>query len=291
MVNDFISTLDHDYHLKYLWTFREGFKEALENLPSETKVQDLIKMVHIFRQSAFDKQKIKFIFDKNPQYTLFIDHLAKIFPEANFFRQIRDPRDNFTSHKKHSKRGPTYLALKWLKYNQLFDKSAAKAPDKFATLKFEYLIENQLGFIKEFEQFTKLYDVAIHENKRISKKGEIEEKFDDKLKVQHQASVKPLDKKKVGHYKSILGADQIATINTITFPYAAKYNYTDELPQKKLNNKEVLSCRFSFWLHKIGNRTLYNMPFNQMIQVHYLALKYVAKGRRNKLAKLEDAGK
>jgi hypothetical protein len=179
--------------------------------------------------------------------------------------------------------------LKWLKYNQLFDKSASRNPNLFLTLKFEHLIENQLDFIERLEKFTGLYDVAKHEIKRISNKSRIEEKFSDALKDQHQASVKPLDKKKIGHYKTILNEDQIATLNAIDFPYASKYNYQDELPQKKVSFKELTSSKFSFWLHKIGNRTLYHMPYNLMVQFHYWALKYITKGRRNKLAKLEVA--
>ncbi len=71
MAEEFYQVLLEDYRIKYMWEFEDSFLEQLKSLPPETKVQELIKVVYIYKKSMFPKEHIKFIIDKNPRYTLF----------------------------------------------------------------------------------------------------------------------------------------------------------------------------------------------------------------------------
>ena len=261
MAEEFYNSILEDYRVKYLWEFEPDFIVELKKMPPETTIQDLIKMVYIFRKSPFPKEKIKFIVDKNPRYTLFANNLKSIFKEGKFIRIMRDSRDNITSHVKFTKKKVGYLSYKWLCYNLIFDKHGTIDKHRFHTQRFEDLILDKKTFFKDFENFTGINSLAELEEERLNYKKEFEEKLSDDLKDQHQASVKPLDTKKIGHYKHKLDATQIETIEAITFPYAKSYQYSTENKIRPVGLLEQLKLSLSFSFHKYGNMTLYNSPY------------------------------
>lgn len=284
MAEEFFSDVLKDYRVKYLWDFREKeFIEQLKSLPSDLKAQDLIKLVYIYRKSSFPKEKIKFIIDKNPRYTIFISKLQEIFSGAKFVRIIRDPRDNVTSHVKFSKKKVSFLAFKWLSYNKHIDQKTKKFPDNFKTLRFEDLVLNKGQFFDEFESFTGINSLIEYEAKRLEFREEIEGKFSDRLKDQHQSSVKPLDPKKIGHHKTKLSPDQIKTIDSICFPYAEEFKYERELKPLKIGFLESLKFKFSYQFHVTSNLFLYNLPFNVIIKLYDFLIKHVLMRKKEKL--------
>ena len=99
------------------------------------------------------KEKIKFIVDKNPRYTLFTVKLKSIFKEGKFIRIMRDPRDNITSHVRFTGKRVGYLSYKWLSYNLIIDKYSKLENDRFLTLSFEDLILDKMTFFKKFGNF------------------------------------------------------------------------------------------------------------------------------------------
>lgn len=287
MAEEFYNTVLEDYRVKYLWEFEENFISQLKKMPPETTVQDLIKMVYIFRKSPFPKEKIKFIVDKNPRYTLFTGKLKSIFQEGKFIRIMRDSRDNITSHVKFTKKKVAYLSYKWLRYNLIIDGFAKKETDRFSTQRFEDLILDKKAFFNKFEEFTGIDSLAELEEERLNYKKEFEEKLSDDLKDQHQASVKPLDSKKIGHYKLKLDATQIETIEAITFPYANTYEYKTENKIRSVGILEQLKLSLSFAFHKYGNLILYNSPYWLLIQLRKFLIHNVFKNKKKKLQKVK----
>lgn len=289
MAETFFEDVIKDYRVKYLWDFREEeLMEQLKALPADLKAQDLIKLVYLFRKSSFPKKKIKFIVDKNPRYTIFISKLQRIFSNAKFIRIIRDPRDNVTSHVKFSKKKVSFLAYKWLTYNKHIDAKTKQFINDFKTLRFEDLVLDKAAFFDEFESFTGINSLIEYETKRLEYKDQIEGKFSDRLKDQHQSSVKPLDPKKIGHHKTKLKPRQIQTIDAICFPYANQYQYKRELNQIKLGFVETLKFKLSYQFHVRSNLFLYNLPFNVIIRLYDFLIKYVLMRKREKLDTIRE---
>ncbi len=63
----------------------------------ENTFQDMVRKVCLSYISVFDKEDIRLIGDKNPAYSLFIDRIHKLFPEAKIIHITRDYRDNYLS--------------------------------------------------------------------------------------------------------------------------------------------------------------------------------------------------
>lgn len=283
MAEAFYEVLLQDYRIKYLWEFEDDFIPQLKLLPAETTVQDLIKMVYLFKKSLFAKEKIHYIIDKNPRYTLFLDRMHLIFNDAKFIRIIRDPRDNVVSSIKYSKKKVGAIGYKWYMYNKAFDDFAAKYPSLCHTKAFEQLILDKETYFSEFEEFTGIHGLAKIESNRLNIKDEFEGKFTEKLRVQHQGSVKPLDAKKVGHFKSKLTEQQIKAIEAHVFPYAEKHGYEKTTAVEPIGtskkNKLDLKHRYRFMKHAL----LYRLPYPLFIAVRKFMLENVSKAKKEKL--------
>ncbi len=291
MAEDFFNTVLEDYRVKYLWDFREEFMAVLKSLPEETTAQDLIKLVYIYRKSPFPKEKISFIVDKNPRYTLFIGKLKSIFKEGRFIRIMRDPRDNITSHVKFTRKKVGYLSKKWLEYNRIFDVFKAKSPNRYLTLRFEDLVLDKESFFEKFEQYTGISGLSELEDMRLNYKGQFEEKLSEELKDQHQATVKPLDPKKIGHFKHKLDKKQIKTIESVSFPYALDYGYELTNSKRSITVKESFAYNLSFAFHKYGNLFLYNLPYTLIVGLRAFLIRNVFKNKKRKLQNVKVEGK
>lgn len=291
MAEEFYETVLEDYRVKYLWDFKKEFISVLKSLPKETTVQDLIKLVYIYRQSPFPKEKIQFIVDKNPRYTLFIGKLGAIFKEGNFIRVMRDPRDNITSHVKFTKKKVGYLSKKWLEYNKLFDAYQAKNQNRYLTLRFEDLVLDKESFFEQFEAYTGISGLSELEDMRLNYKGQFEAKLSEELKVQHQATVKPLDPKKIGHFKQKLDDIQIKTIESVCFPYAESYHYQLSDKKRMVTLKEAMAYELSFSFHKYGNLFLYNLPYVFIVWMRAFLIRNVFQNKRKKLQNVKVESK
>lgn len=283
MAEQFVKDVKQDMMVQYLWEFEEGLIENLKKLPQEAKIQDLVKLIYIWRKSNFQKGKIQFIVDKNPKYTIFVHKLISIFPDAKFFRLIRDPRDNVTSQIKYSTNHVGRIANKWLNYNKKLDRFAKKYPKQFKTQRFEDLILNKDLFFKEFEEYSGFKSLSELEKERLKIKEQFEAKFSDRLKDQHQATVKPLNPKKIGHHKQKLTKEQIQIIDSYSFPYAEKWGYEREQPPIKLKVYAKFRSQLNYHLLDTAHKVYYALPFSIMIRLRLFLLDNFLPNRKAKL--------
>jgi hypothetical protein len=280
----FIKDVNRDILVGYLWEFSEGFAENIASLPKEATIQDLIKLVYIYRKSNFEhKGRIKFIVDKNPKYTIFVDKLISIFPEAKFFRLIRDPRDNVTSQINYSKNPVGLIANKWLNYNEKLDRFAKKHPNQFKTQRFEDLILNKEEFFEKFGEYSNIKNLASYEKERLKIKDKFEEKFSDRLKTQHQATVKPLNPKKIGHHKQKLSEEQIRIIDSYCFPYAENWGYVREQPAQSLTLVTKVRAQINYTLLDFAHKFYYSLPFSVMLGSRNFILNNFQPNKKEKL--------
>tara|TARA_R110002049_G_scaffold200299_5_gene370988 strand:- start:11797 stop:12861 length:1065 start_codon:yes stop_codon:yes gene_type:complete len=279
----FIEDVKRDILVNYMWEFDNDLYENLQQLPREAQIQDLIKLVYIHRKSTFPKAKITYIIDKNPKYTIFVEKLITIFPDAKFFRLIRDPRDNVTSQIKYSKASVGAIANKWRNYNQTLDSFGKKYPTQFMTLKFEDLILNKELFFQKFEEYSGLDSLVNFEKERLKIKDQFEEKFSDRLKVQHQETVQPLNPKKIGHYKQKLSEKQIEVIESYSFPYAEKWGYKRGLSPMKQPFLKSLRIQLNYLTLLQAHRVYYGLPFSVLLGSRNFILNNFQKNKREKL--------
>ncbi len=199
---------------------------------------------------------------------------------------MRDPRDNVVSSLKYSNKKVGAIGFKWLIYNNKFDRFSAKNPNNCHSKSFEQLIINKGEYFREFENFTGIKGLAEIESKRLQIRDQFEEKFTEKLRIQHQGSVKPLDPKKIGHFKVKLNEQQIEAVEASVFPFAAKYGYkktTNVLPIKPLK-KIKLEWKHNYRFFKNG--LLYDLPYPLFLTVRKFMLDNVSKGKKKKLDQL-----
>lgn len=85
----------------------------------------------------------RWVGDKNPHHALFVPELMAAFPEARFVHIVRDYRDNVLSYQKvrFDLNGTAALAARWRRYNEAVLRAAARAPERFMTLRHEDLAE------------------------------------------------------------------------------------------------------------------------------------------------------
>lgn len=265
MADEFYQNLMLDLHVKRFWTFHDDFIETLRALPEETTFPDLIKLIHLNRKSSFPKKKIKYIIDKNPFYTPHLDFLKHIFPEAIFYRLIRDPRDNVNSHFKKFSESIGFFANRWVHFNQLVDQFTHTYPNQVYTQRFEDLITDKKNFFDEFERITGIDSLMKLEEKRINFKTKIEAKFDQRQKDLHKESVKPLNSGKIGEFKAFFSQDQIDTIDAICFPYANQYQYDNVGQSIQLSPFKKWIWQVKLNKEKLVRKTLYRtFPFSFM---------------------------
>jgi len=279
----FIADVKRDILVNYMWEFNDGFKENIEQLPNSATIQDLIKLVYIYRKSNFNKERIKFIVDKNPKYTIFVDKLISIFPEAKFFRLIRDPRDNVTSQIKYSKASVGAIANKWQNYNKSLDDFGQKYPNQFMTLRFEDLILEKDTFFKKFEVFSGIDSLSDLEKERLKIKDQFEEKFSERLKAQHQSTVKPLNPNKIGHYKQKLTEEQIRMIDAHSFPYAERWDYKRELPSISLSIMDKTRVQLNYYVLLFAHKVYYGLPFSILLGSRNFILNNFQPNKKEKL--------
>jgi len=285
MAAEYVEIVKNDFRIKLFWEFENGFRENLEMLPPETKVQDLIKLTYIYKKSIFSKKEIKFIVDKNPRYTLFVYKLRRVFPQAKFVRVVRDPRDNVASSIKYNKQKAVAIAFKWKKFNQYFD-AFEKINKQAATFSFEELIHDKEGYFKRFEGFTGLSNLLVYEEARLTKKEDFERILNEPLKQQHGHTVKPLDNKKVGHFQSKLRLNQIQKIEDIVFPYAEKFGYrrTTEKEPIALKRRVQLSLRYKYKF--LSNQIVYNLPYSLLVLAKHFIYNNLHKRKKKKYESL-----
>ncbi|GIV30068.1 MAG: hypothetical protein KatS3mg028_1134 [Bacteroidia bacterium] len=74
------------------------------NIPLRERYLRLALSINkVFEPPGRDKSVITHVVHKVPYYTFYVDELLKIFPEAKFIINIRDPRaQNYSHIKRHS---------------------------------------------------------------------------------------------------------------------------------------------------------------------------------------------
>ena len=132
----------------------QSVKDALHRKATQGSLhsyQDVCHTVYTCYASKVERGSVSHVGDKNPEYSLYMERLLRIFPDALFLHMVRDPRDTVLSYQKVSfdLSSPVALAERWRCYNHKALAFAKKHPDHIRFLKFEELLTSPQKVLEE----------------------------------------------------------------------------------------------------------------------------------------------
>jgi len=156
--------------------------------------------------------------DKNPTYTLFVNEIHKIYPDARFVHVVRDYRDNVLSFKNVSfdLKNIYSLAQRWKRYNLVVKEFADHHPDLVLTVRYEDLLGHPEEVLSKICQFLGVdYDAEVLNYYQQKSGGDIWQK--------HLS--KPIDPDQRDKWQKQLKKRDIAKIECICSKLGKDYDY------------------------------------------------------------------
>lgn len=242
---------------------RESLRNYLQSLPKKELTFSLLcKEVYLQFPSVFPKKSIKIIGDKNPPYSLFMEELITVFPEAKFIHLLRDYRNQIVSARKHfTLQNVALLAYKWEIHNRAIDKQKQKNPSAFYTLKYEDFTADPEKYTREMCSFLGISYQAemLQFHKKTTTYFETE-KFG--FDVIHPHLLEPIANKNTSAWQKEFTEKEKETIDYIAGDYAAKYGYPKTHPKKNIRLFcTLLYCQCQHQIDIRVTKMYYKLPF------------------------------
>lgn len=232
--------------IQHLRINREALTNDLLKFAGNGTLADLFTGLNAHSQSAFPKSDIQFVGDKNPLYSIYIRLLMKVFPHAKFVCIIRDYRDTFTSlttMKGNPVEAPVlalqisrwrYVVKKFLRYNQRF-------PDRFHLVTYENLVNHPEQELKQINAFLSIpYDPSVL-SYHLRQESIIGTYGQETIHKFHQSLLNPINKRRVGLWKTHLTSKQVLVADQIAGRYADLFGY--ERRSKRFDVRIYLQTR------------------------------------------------
>ncbi len=298
ILNEFILDLYKDTKFAYLWGINpDDIKKNISLYAlSDLSFPILCKIVYLTISSPFPKEKTTLIVDKNPIYSLFINDLIAVFPDAKFIHLIRDYRDNIISSRKAFKiKDIALLAQRWKRNNTYIEKIKKVYNSKFYSLKYEDLVNSPNTYISEICDFTgiifqkEMLDFHKTTNKIYTNKSNEYSVMNDLVKNIHLNLLNPINTNQINQWNKELSISEIEIIDYITSNFATQYSYIGTTNKFKVSYiiisiKSCLKYYIDFFVYKC----YYMLPFSIRDFLKKLSLKLFKKfGYFNNYNKIE----
>ena len=195
----------------------QKLKRDLQTIKGKFNYQNFIKIVYLNFQSAFEKNEILMIGDKNPDYSKFPRLIFKIFPDTKFIYIIRDYRDNYLSVRKTGLLHGIlpWIITRWIDSVKQLDKLAKKHPDQFYTVKYEEFIQKPDYYLKEMSGFLGVPNCEDILDRYLKNKEATEKYGEKKSKVFHSKIYQAVDPSNFGKWKKQLTDEEVMIIDRI----------------------------------------------------------------------------
>lgn len=228
MIDSFTEDLFTDVKFEKTWNFNKTvFLQKAHSYPlSEVSFSFLIRLVYLSFPSHYEKSKVKVIGDKNPSYSILIEELLEIFPNAKFVHLVRDYRDCVLSNRKLFKRqNLAALTQTWKMYNEYIERFQKLYPHQFFRIRYEDLTVNPEKEIRDLCRFSGLE----FQSKMLSFHEELKVKIDPEIKEvleqTHPKLLSPISSDRVGVWEKEFTKDEINLITYIAGKSGEKYDY------------------------------------------------------------------
>jgi hypothetical protein len=270
LVEEFLDDLYADPKFVHFWNIpRKTLSDYIARFPFEQlSYIFLCRLVYFNFPSLHKKHDVKWLVDKNPIYSLFMEDILQIFPKAKFIHIIRDYRDNIVSRRKSfGQNDLALLANDWMGFHKAIDAFETKYPHLVHNLKYEDLARDPEKNLRSICDFLGVpFEAAMlrfHEatNKSFKEnKDKISKDVNDQI---HSNLLNPVNTTAVAKWKKELKASEIEMIDSIAGKYARSKGY-EPGPIIKNNSYRwtLLKKRIQFWLTFGVTRMYYiNMPY------------------------------
>lgn len=250
IVDEFVNLFHYSFSKTIsFWKPTADLKEKILQLEDKT-FSSICKQVYLCYPFAKDKQdSVTCIIDKNPIYSLYMNKLHQLFPNAKYIVLTRDYRDNCASRKKVSgKKDSIYvLANSWNYFYNCIFKSIKKNNLNYIQLRYEDIVTNSteslsklctflnITFSKDMLQFQELSKEMKHYVKQNLSPNEQE-----KLNHMHHNLENEISKNRVASYMQELSAKEIEYLDIACLQFAKQFNYTSY-------NSKTLNWHDQFW--------------------------------------------
>ena len=269
VVKSFIAIFNYNFNnVITIWKPKSIDKDVLK-----LKIKsyaNMCKLVYLnYPLSHKEKSAVKWVIDKNPSYSLQINKLNKVFPDAKYIVIVRDYRDNIVSRNKYSDTPVSIynLAAAW---NYFYDKiyeSIAQNNLSYHLVRYEDLVSFPTETLQKIcnylnvtftEEMLKFQDFSKH-LKAHAKENISEEKF-KKISSMHSNLDNEVNSKRVDAYLDVLSNTDISILDYVCSNYAHKFNYA----KSEINVKQI----------SISEKLKYKLAYAQVVVFNFLKTVY-----------------
>lgn len=261
--NNFIKDLLSEEKIKDWWqVMPKSIGELLEKYPPDSHFSELCKAVYHDYAHRNNKANAHLLGDKNPEYSVYIERLARLYPTAKFIHLIRDPRANVLSYQNvdFDVNDVAALAYRWKKYNENIPDLQQQFPNRILLIHYEDLLTNTqatlekmcaflgVDFIPDLLEFYKHSKNVFEWNHKITQ---------------------PIDPQKAYAWKGKIAPKDEACVFKIAGEVAAQFGYTSKLPPHLTlkNRRGLLFGQSTFFLEKL----LFKLPLklrSTILRIH-----------------------
>lgn len=280
----FYNDIINEQKISLFWDFNVvQFKRLLKEMPEMSSYAYACKLVYLSFISFTDKGSVKCIVDKNPIYSVLLEIILKVFPDAKFIHVIRDPRAVINSTLKFNiRKNARQISKEWLINNLAIENLKMSQLSFFHTMKYEDLMQAPQNTLKllcaflnidyqdqmlEYHSKMDAFLIDFLNPKLESKKLEIRSKG---WNFTHKNLNKPINPNFIDKWKNELSEKQIQTIESIVYKYASKFDYDFETAASSnvdnirfydnlSSNKLKLYYKLPIWLRELKSKP--SMPY------------------------------
>ena len=238
--------------VKYIDIDKQKLKKDLLNIGENANLSRLIKIVYLNIDTHYKKEKIIWIGDKTPNYSIqkhYYKIFKELFPSTKVVHLVRDYRDHYLSVQKvdFKFKQRAMIAYRWMysyniisnefKGNSYFyirHEDLVSKPEKYLTQ-----ICNFLGveYKPEILEFYKIKDIVA---------DKITNDSFDKL---HSRLLQPITDKYINGWKTKMDKSIVKDMDAIVGDYAEKLGYEREFKTKP---SKFLMSDLKFWIGSIA---------------------------------------
>jgi len=265
VIDSFVADLGKDVRF-IRWGL--DLKKIKEHLVAKEDLDYKNACLEVYKLSAINAEKSEeglMLGDKNPAYSLFVDKILEIAPEAKFIFIMRDYRNNVLSYKNvyFDSNNTGVLGWRWLLYNKSVNKTRISNKDKFMFLRYE-------DFLNKDRRVSILTEVCNFIGTEYSSKMFSNEN----LKINsctagrewHSNVSKPLMEENSKWQKEMLPKD-VELLDSICGEFGTEFGYS---PQAKYNILVVIKKWFWFFpafLYVFLEKTFVKIPYDLRMQI------------------------
>ncbi|MDD5506795.1 MAG: sulfotransferase [Bacteroidales bacterium] len=228
MVREFCDDVYRQRYFDKWLTDKEHLYQKLLEKEGRATFLEMVSQVCMAYTSVFDKNRIFWIGDKNPGYSLYVHRIHHLFPEAKIIHITRDYRDNYLSLIKVSFEVPIVplVVYRWKFALKRMWMLKEQNPGLVHSVRYEDLVADPEHHFRGICDFLGIpYDPDVLSFYR--KKSEVEQAYDglDEIRQVHQSLFNPISTGRIDRWKTEMRPRDIRVADLVAGHTAEKAGY------------------------------------------------------------------